>query len=358
MRSFITPTLSHAIPLTLPTPPHQVLIASRFHTLGRKRPTRGRVSSSTTSVGINVSFPEDYYQLLEQAKVATELALMDGKKLMEIEFPTAGLESVPGDGEGGIEMTGSMQLIREFCDCFVAPEKATRTRIFFPEANEVEFARKSAFGGASFKLDYLTKPSLFEDFGFVTKVKMVDRVKLEDEMFIVAYPYFNVNEMLVADELYNEAVANTSRKMIIFNGELDRIRTGYYPAFFYPKLAALCKTLFPKLETVYYIHNFKGFNGGTLFRCVLSRTLAGPAKNKEQICLFASAGSDAIAQGSCLKYSPIILNSEIANISTQCSQFTRAERIRLISSNSYQENFPWLTSMYRKPESTVTLSSG
>lgn len=67
---------------------------------------------------------------------------------------------------------------------------------FFPEANEVQFARKSVFGGASIKLDYLTKPSLFEDFGFVSKVKMVDRVKPEDELFLVAYPYFNVNGSL------------------------------------------------------------------------------------------------------------------------------------------------------------------
>lgn len=34
-----------------------------------------------------------------------------------------------GDGEGGNEMTGSMQLIREFCDVLVTPEKARRTRI-------------------------------------------------------------------------------------------------------------------------------------------------------------------------------------------------------------------------------------
>lgn len=67
---------------------------------------------------------------------------------------------------------------------------------FFPEANEVQFARKSAFGGASFKLDYLTKPSFFQDFGFVEAVKMVDRVKEEDELFIVGYPYFNVNGIL------------------------------------------------------------------------------------------------------------------------------------------------------------------
>ncbi|KAD5508076.1 hypothetical protein E3N88_15779 [Mikania micrantha] len=228
------------------------------------------VSSGDTvgsSVQFDVPFPGDYEELLDQATEATQAALKDGLQLMEIEFPTAGLGSVPGDGEGGIEMTGSMQLIREFCDLLIVPEKATRTRIFFPEANEVQFARKSAFGGSSFKLDYLTKPSFFQDFGFVENVKMVDRVKEEDELFIVGYPYFNVNEMLVVEELYREAVAATARQMIIFNGELDRIRSGYYPSFFYPKLSALSKTLFPKMETVYYIHNFKGRNGGTLFRC-------------------------------------------------------------------------------------------
>ncbi|KAL5724092.1 hypothetical protein ACHQM5_007397 [Ranunculus cassubicifolius] len=277
MRSLVSP-------IAIVTPINKVLYSSNFHALRTRNAncrrfskqkvtrscafvTRSVSSEDNTTFGLDVSFPDDYSELLDQAKLATELALQDGKQLMEIEFPTSGLESVPGDGEGGIEMTGSMQLIREFCECFIPPEKATRTRIFFPEAKEVEFARGSSFGGASFKLDYLTKPSIFEDFGFVTKVKMADRVKPEDELFIVGYPYFNVTEMLVVDELYKEAVANTSRKMIIFNGELDRIRSGYYPAFFYPKLAALCKTLFPKMETVYYIHNFKGYKGGVLFRC-------------------------------------------------------------------------------------------
>jgi hypothetical protein len=32
--------------------------------------------------------------------------------------------------------------------------------------------------------------------------------------------------MLVVEELYKEAVENTARKLIIFNGELDRIRSG------------------------------------------------------------------------------------------------------------------------------------
>lgn len=116
-------------------------------------------------------------------------------------------------------MTESINMIREFCDRLLAPEKARTTRIvcylnndqiqhlikifferafvkwfqFFPEANEVKFAQKTVFGGTYFKLDYLTKPSLFEDFGFFERVKMADRVKPEDQLFLVAYPYFNVN---------------------------------------------------------------------------------------------------------------------------------------------------------------------
>ncbi|XP_042029015.1 protein LPA3 isoform X4 [Salvia splendens] len=231
-------------------------------------------------------FPSDYDELLKQAKAATELAIKNKKQLMEIEFPTSGLDSVPGDGEGGIEMTGSLQLIRQYCDLLVSPEKTTRTRVFLPEANEVEFARKSVFGGSSLKLDYLTKPSFFEDFGFMSKVKMADRVKPEDQLFLVGYPYFNVNaEMLVVEELYKEAVVETSRNLIIFNGELDRIRSGYYPAFFYPKLAALTLSFFPKMETVYYIHNFKGRNGGVLFRCYPGPWRVLKKMRNEYICV-------------------------------------------------------------------------
>ncbi|XP_010940825.1 protein LPA3 [Elaeis guineensis] len=270
------PISSSSIP-RVPLPAISSLCNQNRHFGGKRRDPKKMATSihlvvcslsrdRSNPVELDVRFPADYSQLLEQAKEATELALKDKKQLLEVEFPTSGLESVPGDGEGGIEMTESMQLIRGFCDRLIVPEKATRTRVFFPEANEVDFARQSVFGGTSLRLDYLTKPSLFEDFGFISKVKMADRVKPEDEIFLVAYPYFNVNEMLVVEELYKEAVVNTDRKLIIFNGELDRIRSGYYPPFFYPKLAALAKTFLPKLETVYYVHNFKGRNGGTLFR--------------------------------------------------------------------------------------------
>ncbi|KAM7490955.1 hypothetical protein LguiA_033876 [Lonicera macranthoides] len=353
--SSISPTASSRVPIAIPSLPNSkgfsctsFRIKREVNLCGRKVPNLGisldlqfvtnSVSGdSGASVEYDDPFPNDYSELLQQAKDATELALKDEKQLMEIEFPTAGLESVPGDGEGGIEMRGSTQLIREFCDLFIKPEKATQTRIFFLEAKEVKFARKSAFGGSSLKLDYLTKPSFFEDFGLVEKVKMADRVKPEDELFVV--------EMLVVDELYKEAVVNTSRQMIysmvnlivsdlaqiwllpvqctttnacgtifhsctmLYNSHICFGNLGYlgrlehltadldpqsmstntlrkvtpsdYPPFFYPKLASLCKTLFPKMETVYYINNFKGRSGGALFRCYPGpRKVLRKARNK------------------------------------------------------------------------------
>lgn len=61
---------------------------------------------------------------------------------------------------------------------------------------DMESAKTSFFDGTSFKLDYLTKPSGLEDFGFGRKVKMADRAQATDKVFVVAYPYFNVNGTL------------------------------------------------------------------------------------------------------------------------------------------------------------------
>lgn len=42
----------------------------------------------------------------------------------------------------------------------------------------------------------------------------------------LSFLFICYSEMLVVEELYKEAVVNTARKLIIFNGELDRIRSG------------------------------------------------------------------------------------------------------------------------------------
>jgi hypothetical protein len=83
------------------------------------------------------------------------------------------------------------------------------------------------------------------------------RVEPDDSLFIAAYPHFNVNEMLAVNELHESVAMKTKTPIVVYNGELDRIRSGYYPALFYPKLAALNDTFLPSFDAAYYIHNFK-----------------------------------------------------------------------------------------------------
>lgn len=64
------------------------------------------------------------------------------------------------------------------------------------------------------------------------------------------------------DELHQKVAKAASSPIIVFNGELDRIRSGYYPPFVYPKLGRLAKSFIPNFEPAYYIHNFKGSRGG------------------------------------------------------------------------------------------------
>jgi hypothetical protein len=70
--------------------------------------------------------------------------------------------------------------------------------------------------------------------------------------------------MSAVRQLYEDAAKQQQRPLIIFNGELDRLRGGYYPGLFFPELAKITSELLPRFETAYYIHNFKGTRPGTM----------------------------------------------------------------------------------------------
>ena len=42
----------------------------------------------------------------------------------------------------------------------------------------------------------------------------------------MAYPSFNVNEIIAIADLYEGTARATGRPIVVFNGELDRIRSG------------------------------------------------------------------------------------------------------------------------------------
>lgn len=86
---------------------------------------------------------------------------------------------------------------------------------FFPDVNDMDSAKGSMFEGTSFKLDYLTKPSGLEDFGFSKKVKMADRAQASDKIFLVAYPYFNVNGMFLLLRRFTHLVLSSSHSFLL-----------------------------------------------------------------------------------------------------------------------------------------------
>ena len=121
------------------------------------------------------------------------------------------------------------------------------------------------------------KPNGFLDLGIrVGQVQAADQLDGSERLLVMAYPSFDPREMLEVEQLHAALVASAAAReqqqrqqpaLLTFNGELDRIRTGYYPAFFYPKIGALAKNLLPQFATTYYLKNIKGNAGGAILRC-------------------------------------------------------------------------------------------
>ena len=87
------------------------------------------------------AFPTSYEQAITDMRAATKAAIADKRYLLEIEFPTSGLDSVAGDGEGQNEMTYSLEYLRQFLVLFQASTRAERTRVFFPDKKVSAYAK-------------------------------------------------------------------------------------------------------------------------------------------------------------------------------------------------------------------------
>jgi hypothetical protein len=79
-------------------------------------------------------------------------------------------------------------------------------------------------------------------------------------LVVILSPGFNVREWIDMEALEVEG----GDPLVVINGDLDKVRGGYYPRLFYPGLWRAKVRFLSRFREVYYIKMFS--NGGTLMR--------------------------------------------------------------------------------------------
>lgn len=258
--------------------------------LGRRAQRRARLTTQAVEsrAGERVRFPRDYSELVRQVQNSLQLAHADGVLLQEVQFPVAGLAACAGDAEGNAETNITIKLLRQLLDAYKRDGTQERTRVFFPDTTELAVARggaaatpdgvpapantfsPGAFGDYQGPCTHLFEPSFLTVSGLSRMLdqhpRIERRTKDSDARFVIAYPSHNIDELVEVAELHERVAKPTGRPIVVVMGEMERIRSGYYPAFWSRTEMALLREFTPKFEQVYYIHNFKGATPAVLFR--------------------------------------------------------------------------------------------
>ena len=268
-----------------------------------------RIRGQRTSSGERTRFPDSYDRLVRDVQLALR-RFTDARRrgeaprtrVVEVEFPVSGLDSVAGDGEGCAEMSASCAYLTRVLSELSRDDAVERmkTRVLFPDKTEMLFQREKIFeqlDASQFRLGHLTNPSPWLEIGWDKNkkpIKELTNAADDDELFVAAYPHFNVNETLAIRELDEEICEPRGKSLVIVNGELDRFRGNYYPGLFYPKCKSLSEEWLPRVDALYYLHNFRGSRFGSLYRCwpndwhVLRRVENEPYSVPTLLCSFAS----------------------------------------------------------------------
>lgn len=248
------------------------------------RPVLARAGAADASTLPDVQLPRTYLELHTQARAALSAARRDGVLLQEVHFPPCGLEGVAGDVEGNVENNANQRHTRELVS-FLRGDELQRARVWMPDATELHLSRvgtsgtsdgvpapDSASGAGPFasfsgRMSVLFEPSIFTVSGLSRMLgrhpRASQRSADDDSVHVVSYPSGNIDEMLETCELHED---RPSTPLIVVNGELERVRSGYYPAFWARAEMGPLRLFCPQFQQVYLLHNFKGSNPAVLFR--------------------------------------------------------------------------------------------
>lgn len=218
-----------------------------------RRPTRAAADPPSTP-----RLPSDYAALREQAVSSVRTALADGVTLCEVQFPpvanmaTAALNQI---------QDANRAFARDFITPFIAELGVGAVEVVMPDAAEARLAKKLWGDETAFGIRAIPKPGS-DSFVRSQASKSPDDPK---KLVVCVNPGFNVSEWIDMESLEG------LDPVILINGDLDKVRGGYYPRIFYPGLHAVKDRFLSRFEPVYYVKQFS--NGGTLFRAYPSQWL-------------------------------------------------------------------------------------
>lgn len=194
-------------------PPRTSDVAARgwLSGLGGGKAAPSPATSTAPSLADQPSaLPASHDQAIRQAQLATERAMGDGLRLLEVDFPPVTISGVAGDGDGQAEMNDNLRHLRRYLSAFRG--RASNVRILFGDPSEAAVAVSGATmdpaagraktepafprgvpGEPDFQVGFLTRPNALWSLTGVNfdGWSAAGQVKASDEVLVVAYPVFN-----------------------------------------------------------------------------------------------------------------------------------------------------------------------
>ena len=187
---------------------------------------------------------------LRRSVDSSKLLIAEGNKLIEIEFPPS--------RKSDLSVGETLDTNRNFVGEFVKQFASVNLWVVFPDKKET-FLAKQKLGD---KLPYL-----------VTSIEGILQAKpdAKPELMVIVNPGFNIDEWINVPKVV-EMVG--SPQVIIINGNLDRLRNGYYPAIFYPGLTKVSKSYYSSAVQALFLQPIAV--GGNRLGAWLARCYPGP----------------------------------------------------------------------------------
>ena len=187
---------------------------------------------------------------LRRAVDSSKLLVTEGVKLIEVEFPPS--------RKSDLSVGETLDINRNFVGEFVKQFSSLNVWVVFPDKKET-FLAKQKLGD---KLPYV-----------LTSIEGILQAKpdTKPQLLVIVNPGFNIQEWIDVPTVV-EMVG--SPQVIIINGNLDRLRNGYYPGIFYPGLTKVSKSYYSAAVQALFLQPIAV--GGNRLGAWLARCYPGP----------------------------------------------------------------------------------